>query len=115
MSTGIGRHEFSTNHKSIWKPDQAICPYCGYEHCFADFVDVGVGLVQCGPYYCESCKASEISYLDKRELTDRENETGWFEPGSKVSDAANTVGGELVDHKYAKKMYNLGLLDKNDL
>lgn len=35
------------------------CPYCGTE-CEADWVDVGVGFVQCGPYYCENCGASEI-------------------------------------------------------
>ncbi|WP_419962149.1 hypothetical protein [Psychrobacillus sp. BM2] len=35
------------------------CPYCN-ESMEADFVDVGVGMVQCGPYHCESCGASEI-------------------------------------------------------
>lgn len=37
------------------------CPYCGTE-CEADWVDVGVGVIQCGPYYCENCGASEIGY-----------------------------------------------------
>lgn len=27
----------------------------------ADFVDVGVGFAQCGPYHCDNCDASEIS------------------------------------------------------
>lgn len=35
------------------------CPYCQSEM-DADFVDVGVGWVQCGPYHCVSCGASEI-------------------------------------------------------
>lgn len=35
------------------------CPYCQSEM-DADFVDVGVGFVQCGPYHCFSCGASEI-------------------------------------------------------
>lgn len=35
------------------------CPYCKSEM-DADFVDVGVGHVQCGPYHCYSCGASEI-------------------------------------------------------
>lgn len=35
------------------------CPYCDTEM-EADFVDVGVGYVQCGPYHCYSCGASEI-------------------------------------------------------
>lgn len=111
MSTGIGKHQYSTNHQNVWQPDEAICPYCQYEHCEADHVDIGVGLVQCGPYYCPECKASEISSLDKRELTEREKETGWFEPGAPVSSAANTVNGELVNHITAKEMYDIGLLD----
>lgn len=111
MSTGIGRHKFSTNHKSIWKPDLAICPYCGFDECEADHVDVGVGLVQCGPYYCPKCHASEASSRDTRQLTDRESETGWYEPGTPVSETANTVNGVLVDHKEAKAMYDIGLLD----
>lgn len=115
MSTGIGNHEFSTNYKNIYKPDLAICPYCGYEFCEADHCDVGIGMVQCGPYYCPQCRASEISSLDKRELTDREKETGWFQPDSPVSDAANTVNGQLVNHKEAKQAYDIGLLDVKKL
>lgn len=115
MSTGIGKHEFSTNHGNIYSPDSAICPYCGFEQCEADHVDVGIGMVQCGPYYCPVCEASEISSLDKRELTEREKETGWFEPGSPVSDAANTVNGSLVDHKEAKQYYDIGMLDEKNV
>jgi hypothetical protein len=35
------------------------CPYCGASM-EADWVDVGVGMVQCGPYHCYACGASEI-------------------------------------------------------
>lgn len=35
------------------------CPYCS-ESMEADWVDVGVGMVQCGPYHCQACGASEI-------------------------------------------------------
>lgn len=35
------------------------CPYCKTEMS-ADWVDVGVGSVQCGPYHCTACGASEI-------------------------------------------------------
>ena len=35
------------------------CAYCGSEM-EADWVDNGVGMVQCGPYHCFSCGASEI-------------------------------------------------------
>lgn len=111
MSTGIGKHEFSTNHRNIYRPDLAICLYCGFDSCEADHCDVGIGMVQCGPYYCPQCRASEISSLDNRELTPREKETGWFQPGSPVSDVANTVNGQLVDHREAKQMYDIGLLD----
>lgn len=111
MSTGIGKHQYSTNHRDVYHPDLAICPYCGFDSCEADHCDVGIGMVQCGPYYCPQCEASEISSLDKRELTAREKETGWFQPGSPVSDVANTVNGQLVNHKEAKQAYDIGLLD----
>lgn len=39
--------------------DIVRCPYCS-ERMEADFVDVEVGFVQCGPYHCCSCGASEI-------------------------------------------------------
>ena len=115
MSTGIGKHKFSTSNGSVWSPDEAICPYCNYEHCEADHCDVGIGLVQCGPYHCPACEASEISCLDTRNLTEREKETGWFEPGSPESDVANTVAGHLVNHREAKEYYYIGLLDKKAL
>lgn len=35
------------------------CPYCK-SNTEADYVDVGVGMVQCGPYHCYECGASEI-------------------------------------------------------
>lgn len=68
-------------------------------------------MVQCGPYHCESCLASEIHPYDTRKLTEKEEETGWYEPHTPVSEHANTVMGALVDHKTAKKAYRLGLLD----
>lgn len=111
MSTGIGKHEYSTNDFSAYSEPKAICPYCGDANCEADWVDVGIGSVQCGPYHCMSCMASEISYLDKRDLTEKEKDTGWYEPGTPVSESANTVNGALVDHKTAKELYRAGLLD----
>jgi hypothetical protein len=113
------------------------CPYCG-EECEADWVDVGVGMVQCGPYHCDNCGASEIGpelndwlniepdghnmFLNELEpelkhghpFSDKELDTGWYDPanGKRISPYANTVNGQLVDHKTAKKMYNLGLLDE---
>lgn len=65
------------------------CPYCG-AMCCADFVDIGVGFQQCGPYHCEACKASEIGPNDApRELSEREEATGWYLPGSPAGSSAN--------------------------
>lgn len=104
MSSGIGRHKMAA-------PKVAICPYCGFPACEADWVDIGVGEDQCGPYHCPVCKASEASIYDTRSLTAREQETGWYEPGSPPSECANTVDGVLVGHKAAKVAYILGRLD----
>lgn len=81
------------------------CPYCGTP-CRADFVDVGVGMVQCGPYFCERCHASEIGAYDKpRDLTDREKETGWYAPHSEPGSSANVVNGVVVPASTMKKLY----------
>lgn len=114
MSTGVGNHKYSDNGLKMgpYSQPMAICPYCGYDYCEADWVDVGIGNVQSGPYYCPECMASEISSRDKRELTKKEEETGWYEPFTPPSETANTFCGELVDHKEADILYRKGLLDK---
>lgn len=114
MSTGIGNHKLNlkTIGKGAYSTPLAICPYCGFDQCPADWVDVGVGMVQCGPYHCERCGASEISSLDKRGRTKKEALTGWYEPASPVSENANTYKGVLVDHRTAKQLYEVGLLDE---
>jgi hypothetical protein len=87
------------------------CPYCD-SVCEADFVDVGVGMMQCGPYCCHNCMASSIGGFDSpRNLSEIEQKTGWYAPGQPVSDKANTVDGIPVSHAYAKELYRLGLLD----
>ena len=112
MSTGIGNHEWvEGTGESAYDPPKAHCPYCN-SVCEADFVDVGLGLVQCGPYYCGNCGASEASSRDSRARTPKEEETGWYLPGTPVSETANTVNGELVDHHTAKEYYDLGFLDR---
>lgn len=110
------------------------CPYCGKE-CHADWVDNGVGMVQCGPYHCFKCGASEIGpemkyedlkdenghyvmgdVVNKEDFTKKELEVGWYEPESKkISPYANTVNGELINHVSARKMYNIGLLDEKEI
>lgn len=58
------------------------CPYCGAA-CEADWVDIVVDLVQAGPYHCTKCLASQIGQCgDNYARTDREKETGWYEPPS---------------------------------
>lgn len=86
-----------------------ICPYCGeLMHC--DLVDIGVGEIQCAPYYCGACGASEIHISDdKSNLDEDEDETGFYK--NKISPLANTVNGILVSHTEALELYPLGLLD----
>lgn len=111
--SGIGMHNFSTDNKSIWKPDLAICPYCGDEECDADWVSVGVGLVQCGPYHCMNCGAIEIGSADSSvELSEEEVATGWYSPGREYEGSGNTINGKLVNHDEAMAAYRAGILDE---
>ncbi len=82
------------------------CPYCK-ALCCADFVDVGVGMVQCGPFHCEACGASEIGiYDDPRQLTPREEETGWYEPGAPAGSSANVgADGRHIRYFEADTLY----------
>lgn len=81
------------------------CPYCNAV-CDADFVDVGPGLVQCGPFHCEQCGASEIGPHDEeRDLTAEEEKHGWYGPDSKPGSSANVVGGKHVSHRTMKETY----------
>lgn len=41
----------------------ACCPFC-FGKCHAEYVDVGVGMVQCEPFRCEDCGATEIGSAD---------------------------------------------------
>lgn len=81
------------------------CPYCNTV-CRADFVDVGVGYQQCGPYHCENCGASEIGPFDeKRELSEAEHKTGWYAPGAEPGSSANVIVGRIVSHVQARETY----------
>lgn len=104
----------NSKSRGPWETPFEECPYCGFEECQAEYCDVGVGLIQCSPYYCQVCFASEIGPYDKeRVLTEMEKKTGWYEPHSPVSETANTFQGALVDMDTAKALYKLGLLDDN--
>lgn len=88
------------------------CPYCG-ESCQADWVDVEVGLIQCGPFFCDNCFACQIGPYDKNFiLTDKEKKYGWYEPGRSHLTSAPTLNGMPVDHNTAKSLYDINLLDE---
>lgn len=81
------------------------CPYCS-TICRADFVDIGVGFQQCGPFHCEECGASEIGIFDEpRPLTAREEDTGWYAPGEAPGSSANVIAGKVVSHVEARRAY----------
>lgn len=81
------------------------CPYCK-TICRADFVDIGVGFQQCGPFHCDACGASEIGPFDEdRPLTKAEMDNGWYAPASEPGSSANMIGGRIVSHVQARAAY----------
>lgn len=98
---------------SAYDTPQRTCPYC-QEPMDADWVDVGVGMVQCGPYHCFACDASEIgpeagSYVNGEwvqndlKLDADEKRTGFYK--GRISPHANQVNGVPIDHKTADAIY----------
>jgi hypothetical protein len=87
------------------------CPWCKTEGCEADWVDIGIGLQQCGPFVCPNCEATSIGAFDKKIATEEEAKAGWYKPG-KIGDKTNTFLGKPVDHKTALDLYKAGVLDK---
>jgi hypothetical protein len=95
--------------------ERQTCPYCGYDQCQADWVDVGVGLVQCSPFYCDECGACQIGPYDNEvELTEQEKKFHWYEPGRSFLTCAPTLNGLPVKQDVAMFLYEVGLLDKKD-
>lgn len=91
--------------RSAYEQETRPCPYCGII-CNADYVDVGVGLQQCGPFHCDTCGASEIgSFDEERPLTEQEEKTGWYGPDSEPGSSANVIGGKIVSHQQMKETY----------
>lgn len=98
------------------------CPWCGRQ-CDCDWVDVGVGLVQAGPYHCEHCQASQVGPHDDtfapnypesdfnkpgpttRTLTPVESKAGWYAPESGHGSSANVIDGRIVSHRQALAAY----------
>jgi hypothetical protein len=82
-----------------------VCPYCG-TICRADFVDIGVGMQQCGPYHCDECGASESGPYDAdRPLSDSEKAAGWYAPGKEPGSSANVIHGRVVGYVQARDTY----------
>jgi hypothetical protein len=53
--------------------DQMLCPKCG-AIAAADFVDIGVGMQQCGPYACEHCGWCETNPNNLFEISDEDQD-----------------------------------------
>jgi hypothetical protein len=74
----------------------------------ADWVDVGVGMVQCGPYHCFACNVSEIGpeYQKEKEAgkLDTDEIRTYFYKG-RISPHANQIDGIPIDHKTADTLY----------
>lgn len=87
---------------SAYSTPQEPCPYCGTAM-DADWVDVGVGMVQCGPYHCFNCNASEMGPEDAKDLDEDEKRTGFYK--GRISPHANQVNGVPIDHKTADALY----------
>jgi len=60
--------------------EEVFCPYCGSAS-EAEWVDIGIDIVQAGPFSCPSCKASEIGgFAPDEHYSEQEVRTGWHEP-----------------------------------
>ena len=91
--------------------EKRVCPYCADEHCEADWTDVGVGLVQTGPYHCYCCGATEIGPFDTSGPTPEESTIGWYAPNSaNLPDTVSTLDGKFIDAKTALDWYRKGLV-----
>lgn len=91
---------------SAYDTPQRPCPYCS-QPMDADWVDVEVGMVQCGPYHCFSCDASEIGPEkesdDELKLDADERRTGFYK--GRISPLANQHNGQPISYKEADERY----------
>lgn len=98
--------------RSAYETPDSPCPYCGTS-CEADWCDVGVGMVQCGPYYCEKCGASEASAFaeDRETRADYDRSTGWYRPGAPLDSLANAdADGKPLGWRQADNEYRISQL-----
>lgn len=80
----------------------------------ADYVDVGVGMVQCGPHHCDNCNASEIGpeYDNVKATLDADEERTGFYKG-RISPHANQHNGKVISHKQADALYRAEYFKKH--
>lgn len=74
------------------------CPYCGDEM-QAEFVDIGIGMQQCGPYICLTCEAYEIGPNNTQTPTEEEAKTGYYKGGEKQVHTPLFVSQEEADYE----------------
>lgn len=55
------------------------CPWCGSTNVEADWVDIGVGSEQAGPYMCHNCQSTQLYEEDYKEASQEEKEKGWWQ------------------------------------
>ena len=84
------------------------CPYCAFPM-EADYVDIGIGMQQCGPHYCDNCGASEIGPERgegdlENTLSADEKRTGFYRNG-RISPFANQHNGRPISHQQADAVY----------
>lgn len=60
------------------------CPYCEFEmdDSYADWVDIGVGYQQAGPYVCP-CGAVQVGPHDQPRADEHERKVGFYRPVTK--------------------------------
>lgn len=57
------------------------CPWCGSTNVEADWVDIGVGSEQAGPYMCHDCQSTQMNPYheeDNKNATQEELDMGWW-------------------------------------
>lgn len=86
------------------------CPYCQCEM-DADWCDVGVGMIQCGPYHCHGCGASQVGPEEHPVLDADEKRTGFYK--NRISPLANQVNGTPIGHKLADAIYRAKYFREN--
>jgi hypothetical protein len=93
--------------------DTTTCPYCGEGGCSAEWVDVGVGMVQAGPFHCEACGAFELGPYDDMTPTDEERRVGWYSPTrTELPSSVSTLDGRFLDSQTALGIYRQGLVEQ---